>query len=180
MMKTTAAVQSPVKCPQLETTSFDTDVVVHSGQNKSISVRVADIQPDQMDNVLCLFTYSWEVKYSTWKITSSNLECEALQFEFSDVTLPIVTAQFTVTSGKNSVPLDNPQNITVRIYKCGTMVTNCGQCLSMDPEYECGWCVGASPTCSLQTLCPASDWLDRSAVCPNPQILGEMMPMIHH
>ncbi|XP_052241464.1 plexin-A2-like isoform X1 [Dreissena polymorpha] len=185
--QTTAAVQSPVKCPQLETTSFDTDVVVHSGQNKSISVRVADIQPDQMDNVLCLFTYSWEVKYSTWKITSSNLECEALQFEFSDVTLSIVTAQFTVTSGKNSVPLDNPQNITVRIYKCGTIVTNCGQCLSMDPEYECGWCVGASPTCSLQTLCPASDWLDHSAVCPNPQILGvrvaimqEMMPMIHH
>ncbi|KAH3715456.1 hypothetical protein DPMN_058166, partial [Dreissena polymorpha] len=41
---TTAAVRSPVKCPQLETTSYDTDVVVHSGQNKSISVRVADIQ----------------------------------------------------------------------------------------------------------------------------------------
>ncbi|KAH3737642.1 hypothetical protein DPMN_044235 [Dreissena polymorpha] len=52
------------------------------------------------------------------------------------------------------------------------MVTNCGQCLSMDPEYECGWCVGACPICSLQTLCPASDWLDRSAVCPKPQILG--------
>ncbi|XP_052284342.1 plexin-A4-like isoform X2 [Dreissena polymorpha] len=169
--QTTAAVQSPVKCPRLETTSYDTDVVVHSGQNKSISVRVADIQPDQMVNVLCLFTYSGEVKYSTGKIMSSNLECEALQFEFSDVTLPIVTAQFTVTSGKHSVPLDNPQNIKVRIYKCGTMVTNCGQCLSMDPEYECGWCVGASPTCSLQTHCPASDWLDRSAVCPNPQIL---------
>ncbi|XP_052224924.1 plexin-A2-like [Dreissena polymorpha] len=138
---TTAAVRSPVKCPQLD----DTDVVVHSGQNKSISVRVADIQPDNMDNVLCLFTYSWEVKYSTWKITSSNLECEALQFEFSDVALPIVTAQFTVTSGKNSVPLDNPQNIKVRIYKCGTMVTNCGQCLSMDPEYECGDDANDSP-----------------------------------
>ncbi|KAH3876461.1 hypothetical protein DPMN_000305 [Dreissena polymorpha] len=141
--QTTAAVRSP-------TTSYNTD--------GSISVRVADIQPDQMDNVLCLFTYSLEVKYSTWKITSSNLEFEALQFEFSDVTLPIVTAQFTVTSGKNSVPLDNPKNIKVRIYKCGTM-----------------------------TFCPASDWLDRSTVCPNPQILGvrvammqEMMPMIHH
>ena len=60
---------------------------------------------------------------------------------------------------------------SVRIYKCGPMVTNCGQCLSMDPEYECGWCATGKARCSNQTDCSPADWLDRSATCPNPQIL---------
>ena len=51
------------------------------------------------------------------------------------------------------------------------MVTNCGQCLSMDPEYECGWCATGKARCSNQTDCSPADWLDRLATCPNPQIL---------
>ncbi|XP_052780551.1 plexin-A2-like isoform X2 [Mya arenaria] len=168
--QTAPAIMLSGKCPRLETSSHDTDVVVHSGHTKSISLRVANILPDQMSNVLCVFTYEGNVTFAQGHITSSNLQCDPLKFEFSDV-LPIVTAQFTVTTGKTSVPLDNPQNIKVRIYKCGTMVTNCGQCLGMDAEYECGWCTGGFPACSLQADCPASDWLDRNAICPNPQIL---------
>ena len=58
----------------------------------------------------------------------------------------------------------------VRIYKCEAMVTNCGQCLTMGPDYECGWCTADEPQCSLQSECPASSWLDRSSTCPEPQI----------
>jgi len=68
-------------------------------------------QTDQLQNVLCLFTYGGDVKFTKGEITASNLECDAIKFEFADANLPIVTAQFTVTSGMYSVPLDNPQNI---------------------------------------------------------------------
>lgn len=165
------AVTSSGKCPRLEVSSRDADVVVHSGQTKKIAVRVTNLMPDQMSNILCLFRYDGEVKFSPGNITSNNLICDPLKFEFSDANLPIVTAVFTVTAGNNSLPLDNPQNIKVRIYKCGPMVTNCGQCLTMDPEYECGWCTAGIPQCSLQTDCPSGEWLDRAATCSNPQIL---------
>ena len=70
--------------------------------------------------------------------------------------------------------------VPVRVYKCRYMVAYCGQCLSMDSEYHCGWCQSpcetsgkCDGTCSLQTECPSdstSKWLDRSSTCPNPQI----------
>lgn len=166
-----AAITTASECPRLEISSHDTDVVVHSGQTKKIAVRVANLQADQLDNVLCLFTYDGDVKFIPGMISGSNLICDPLKFEFADANLPIVTAAFTVTAGKNSLPLDNPQNIRVRIYKCGPMVTNCGQCLSMDSEYECGWCTAGIAQCALQSDCPAANWLDRSATCPDPQIL---------
>ena len=40
--------------------------------------------------------------------------------------------------------------------------------LSMDAEYECGWC---GDRCTLQKQCPTGNWLDRTATCPGPQIL---------
>lgn len=64
-----------------------------------------------MKKVHCLFTYENEVKLAPGKITSTNLICEPLVFEFTDANLPIMTAVFTVTAGENSQPLDNPQNI---------------------------------------------------------------------
>ncbi|GFS09145.1 hepatocyte growth factor receptor [Elysia marginata] len=59
-------------------------------------------------------------------------------------------------------------------------------CLSMDAEYDCGWCQGpceasgtCEGTCSLKKECASGNssmsadiprWLDRSSTCPNPQI----------
>ena len=74
--------------------------------------------------------------------------------------------------------------ILVRVYKCRYMVAYCGQCLSMDSKYNCGWCQGpcdtsgkCDGTCSLSKECAGgtssngvSRWLDRSATCPNPKI----------
>lgn len=64
-----------------------------------------------MSKILCLFTFEGEVKFTPGTITSSNLICDPLKFEYSDANLPIVTAVFTVTAGENSLALDNPQNI---------------------------------------------------------------------
>ncbi|OPL20656.1 putative plexin-a2 protein, partial [Mytilus galloprovincialis] len=76
-------------------------------------------------------------------------------------------ADFKITWGQNNYMLDNPNGISVRIFKCPLLVTNCGQCLSLQPEYECGWC---GSYCSLQKHCNAT-WQDRSATCQNPLIL---------
>ena len=52
---------------------------------------------------------------------------------------PNITATFAVIWGQ-SKPLDNPDNIHVLIYKCKEMANSCGQCLSIDEKYQCGWC----------------------------------------
>lgn len=72
-------------------------------------------QPDQLTNVHCLFTYDEEVKITQGTIKSSNLVCEQIKFEFNDSSLPIVTASFQVSTGKNNVLLDNPQNIKSKL-----------------------------------------------------------------
>ncbi|XP_060588782.1 plexin-A2-like, partial [Ruditapes philippinarum] len=62
--QTVPAITSSSKCPRLETTAGDTDVVVHSGQYKKIAVRVTDLLPDQLTNILCLFSYEGDVKFT--------------------------------------------------------------------------------------------------------------------
>ncbi|OWF53201.1 plexin-A4-like isoform X2 [Mizuhopecten yessoensis] len=153
-------------CPMIDSPSLDTDIVVHSGESKQIAVGVANLQPDQTTNIKCNFQYLNQTQVVVGTIRSTLLTCDPVQFSFL-ADLAYVTAKFKVTWGSQDFPLDNPRDITVRIYKCNLMVTNCGQCLSMDAEYECGWC---GDECSLQKNCDDS-WLDRSSTCPNPKIL---------
>ncbi|KAK3610517.1 hypothetical protein CHS0354_008946 [Potamilus streckersoni] len=166
--KSSPGIEKSDSCPRLESPAQDTDILVHSGESKTIAVRVINLQPGQTENVKCLFNYLTQTKQVTGSITSSNLVCEPIKLSFNDTEKPYVTAAFTVTWGPMNKPLDNPNEIKVRIYKCPLMVTNCGQCLSMDPEYECGWC---DTKCTLQKHCTAGQWLDRSGTCPNPHIL---------
>ncbi|XP_069142714.1 plexin-A2-like isoform X2 [Argopecten irradians] len=161
-----AAVTNVNACPMIDSPSLDTDIVVHSGESKQIAVGVVNLQPGQTDNIKCSFQYLNQTQVVVGTIRSTLLTCDPVQFSFL-ADFAYVTAKFQVTWGPNQYPLDNPRDITVRIYKCNLMVTNCGQCLSMDSEYECGWC---GDQCSLQKNCSDS-WLDRSSTCPNPKIL---------
>ncbi|KAK6175621.1 hypothetical protein SNE40_014038 [Patella caerulea] len=154
------------KCPRLETSATDTDILVHSGEQKTISVQVRALQVDQKKNLKCHFDLSGKMQSVSARISSSTLTCETVQLAYAD-DIPYVLAGFKVTWGKDDNPLDNPQDMNVRIYKCPSMVTNCGKCLSLDVEYDCGWCEN---TCTLQKNCSGS-WLDQSETCPNPQIL---------
>ncbi|XP_025108035.1 plexin-A4-like isoform X2 [Pomacea canaliculata] len=55
------------------------------------------------------------------------------------------------------------------MYKCSSMASNCGQCFTVDPKYQCGWCDKSH--CSTADFCHNIDnWLPRSGVCPNPTI----------
>lgn len=47
------------------------------------------------------------------------------------------------------------------------MASTCGECLTLNPGYGCGWC---GKKCSIQKQCQNHDWLPHSVTCPNPQI----------
>ncbi|KAL8618189.1 hypothetical protein ACOMHN_059196 [Nucella lapillus] len=162
---------SPNNCPLVWTSSRDKDILVHAGEERQIAVQVRNLQAGQNAGIQCHFSYLGVDATVDGTISSSSqsLTCDPVKFDYPQKEqLPYVTANFKVTWGPQSLPLDNSQGIQVRIYKCSLLVTNCGKCLSMDAEYECGWCGGR---CTLQKHCTSGSWLDRTATCPGPQIL---------
>lgn len=178
-------IEAADQCPRMSTQSTNPGIVVHSGFSKSIAVRVDNLQPEQSQDVKCKFVLDGEKTVVKGTITSATLTCDSAEFAFEGED-PYVLADFLVTWGNLELPLDNPDSVQVRVYKCRYMVAYCGQCLSMDAEYDCGWCQGpcdtpgkCDGTCSLQNECSTKNsssssgvarWLERSATCPNPQI----------
>ena len=57
----------------------------------------------------------------------------------------------------------------VLVYQCARMADNCGECLALEPRFNCGWCE-SSGRCEVKDECAAPPWLDRSQPCPNPQV----------
>ena len=49
------------------------------------------------------------------------------------------------------------------------MADNCGECLALDPKFNCGWCK-TSGQCEVRDSCGAPGWLDRDQPCPDPQV----------
>ncbi|XP_076468636.1 plexin-A2-like isoform X2 [Babylonia areolata] len=164
-----SGITSPGACPLVWTSSRDKDILVHAGEKRQIAVQVRNLQGGQTSGIKCHFSYLGMETSVDGTISSQSLTCDPVKFDYPQKEqLPYVTADFKVTWGPQSLPLDNSQGIQVRIYKCSLLVTNCGKCLSMDAEYECGWC---GSHCTLQKHCTTGNWLDRTATCPGPQIL---------
>lgn len=163
--RSTSGITQSERCPYLETPT--TDLVVHSGKQKEVSVSLKNFQSYQSENLKCHFHYNSKMEVVKASYTSGRVYCDNLEFSYDDNEQPYIMAMFKVTWGSEDFPIDNPNFVYVRVYKCPLMVTNCGKCLSMDPEYECGWC---EDVCTLRKQCQTS-WLDRDATCPNPQIL---------
>lgn len=162
-----AAINSSSSCPLIWTSSPD-NVLVHAGEEMRIAVQVRNLQPGQKMGINCRFAYLGTENIVSGSVSSKSLTCDSVMFDYPEKEqLPYVMADFQVLWGSQSLPLDNPLGIKVRIYKCPLLVTNCGKCLSMDAGYECGWC---GDRCTLSKHCP-TNWLDRTATCPGPQIL---------
>ncbi|XP_076447881.1 uncharacterized protein LOC143284775 isoform X2 [Babylonia areolata] len=164
-----AGITSPGSCPLVWMSSRDKEILVHAGGTRRVAVQVRNLQGGQNQDIRCHFFYRGSHTTVHGTLSSQSLTCDSVKFDYPDKEqLPYVTADFQVSWGPDSLLLDNSQGIQVRIYKCSLLVTNCGKCLSMDPEYECGWC---GDHCTLQKHCPSGHWLDRTATCPGPQIL---------
>ncbi|RUS75194.1 hypothetical protein EGW08_017053, partial [Elysia chlorotica] len=154
-----ALIETEDKCPQVWTKSTNPGIVVHSGLSSQIAVRVKNLQPEQTQAVKCKFVNAGKEKVVTADITATTLTCAEAEFEFEGEN-PYVLVGFTVTWGGLDLPLDNLMAIQVRVYKCRYMVAYCGQCLSLDSDYNCGWCQGPCDTpvpcpgtCSLSKQC---------------------------
>ncbi|OTF78745.1 hypothetical protein BLA29_007105, partial [Euroglyphus maynei] len=81
----------------------------------------------------------------------------------------------------NGYILDNPQDINIQLYGCGRMAENCGQCLTLNTKYDCGWCMRPiNSSCEVSQSCLIdrqkknrfTRWLNQSSdeICPNPMI----------
>ncbi|XP_059161426.1 plexin-A2-like isoform X2 [Physella acuta] len=166
------SIKDSTKCPFISTSTTKSGILVHSGQEKQIAVGVKNIGAELEANLNCVFSHSGNQTRVKATISSSTLTCDSVKFKY-DGESPYIIADFKVTWGPNNLLLDNPSGIQVQIYKCMHMVSYCGQCLSLDAEYECGWCEGPCENCEgkclLQKSC-SNHWLDRASTCPNPQI----------
>ncbi|KAL5015003.1 hypothetical protein ScPMuIL_009273 [Solemya velum] len=158
--------QKPEFCPRID--SDTTEILVPSSTRKKISVRALNL-PNPDGQIECFFTLKEGIRViaSVTKISdaSHRVECASVEFTFIGDT-PHRNVPFQIIWGDNK-PLDNPENVQVRMYKCDAMAENCGGCLTKESKYMCGWC---KTSCSIQKDCP-EDWLSRTSICPNPEIL---------
>ncbi|CAH1783359.1 unnamed protein product [Owenia fusiformis] len=153
----------PESCPRIE--AGFTEILVSSGSSKIVSVRAVNLMDFQTD-FKCTFTLDGLQTVPATR-TNNIIRCDGKRFEYS-VNTPYHNVPFKITWGPQNRPLDNPTDIQVKIYKCGTMASNCGECLTRDPKYNCGWCQQTG-VCSKEDKC-ISQWRDGNSVCDNPII----------
>ena len=130
----------PAFCPRVNATAGGApEILVSSGLQKSIRVKVDHIaQFIIQTRFVCQFNIEGRVTSVNAQLLSDTIYCDEMEFTYTS-RAPNVTATFAVIWGQ-SKPLDNPDNIHVLIYRCKEMATNCGQCLSLNEKYQCGWC----------------------------------------
>jgi len=172
----------PGFCPRINATaSVSTEILVSHGIKKSIRVKVENIaQFIVQTNFVCQFNIEGRVTHVKANLLGDTIYCDDMEFTYLTAT-PNQTAMFAVIWG-GSKPLDNPDNVHVLIYRCKEMADNCGLCLALDAKYLCGWCQ-TSDKCEVREQCdrsgmggsiiPANSgaaWLDRSQICPNPEV----------
>ena len=134
------------------------------GMLRKVAVRVENIQPFQ-SRFSCVFSIDGRVERTEANLVGDLVTCAPLQFAYQTFA-PNATARFAVTWSEDK-PLDNPNELYVLVYKCAAMSSNCGFCLDLPPQYECGWC---EKKCEVTNQCQGV-WLNRSTTCPNPEIL---------
>jgi len=171
----------PGFCPRINATaSVSTEILVSHGIKKSIRVKVENIaQFIVQTNFVCQFNIDGRVMHVRANLLGDTIYCDDMEFNYLQPT-PNQTAMFAVIWG-GSKPLDNPDNVHVLIYRCSEMADNCGLCLALNPKYMCGWCQ-TSDKCEVREQCDRSGmsgsvtattgaaWLDRSQICPNPEV----------
>ncbi|UYV69642.1 PlexA [Cordylochernes scorpioides] len=149
----------PGFCPRINTTSGGTtEILVPSGSNKRLQVKVDNMQ----------FNIEGRVRQVHAQLLGDTIYCEPLVFSYG-TQAPNITAAFAVI-WDGSKPLDNPENIRVLVYRCQGMAENCGICLELPERYACGWCQDRPSSCQVHDQCSATLWLDRRQTCPDPQV----------
>ncbi|XP_036358669.1 plexin-A1 isoform X4 [Octopus sinensis] len=150
-------------CPRIE---YDSAVIpVASGTEKSVSLKAMNLKDFQTD-IKCKFKLNQDVKVHATKTSTDRIICDPVSFSY-EPDVPYRNVPFEITWGPNERPLDNLGSIQVKMYKCESMATSCGICLTMDKIYRCGWCENK---CSIRSQCTNYHWFPSSEICRNVKI----------
>ncbi|CAG0902543.1 unnamed protein product [Cyprideis torosa] len=146
----------------------------HKRDHKALvaEVRSQSVEAEQFivqTRFVCQFNVEGRVKSVSASLIGDMVYCDEEQFDYNSPA-PNITASFAVIWG-SSKTLDNPHNIQVLIYRCRLMANNCGLCLTLAPEYGCGWCQ-SSARCEIKDHCEMGKgiWLNQGQPIPNPQV----------
>jgi len=144
----------PAFCPRVSNGTEilnGNEILVSSGQRKSISVKVEHIpQFIIQSRFVCQFNIEGRVTSVNAQLLDDTIHCDEVEFTY-DSEEPTTTASFSVIWDQ-SKPLDNPDNIHVVIYKCERVGDNYESCLGIDQKYYCGWCQ-ETRSCTLADEC---------------------------
>ncbi|BFZ08936.1 hypothetical protein BsWGS_11975 [Bradybaena similaris] len=157
-----------VKCPAIVALNGRTEILVPAASRRSIEIRGVSLQDFQHHDLKCQFN-DGNVPAMLRPVSEDEytIVCEEKEFNYIQNVNFLIDPLKILWGGGDNI-LDNPSGITVVIYKCSIMATTCGDCFTIDPKYECGWC--NDEYCMTDTFCKLGDFLKKGAVCPNPQI----------
>ncbi|XP_052060190.1 plexin-A4-like isoform X2 [Mytilus californianus] len=161
----------PDKCPRIS--KGHPEILVPSGNYKKVVLFAHNLRTFQYP-IYCYFSIG-SGRFVTARLISHTesekiVECENTEFSYIENT-QTWNVPFKITWGSKDLnkPFDNPGHVQVKMYKCEMMGNNCGSCLIIPTDYNCGWC---DSRCSIQGDCRDSIWLHSSSTCPNPKIIS--------
>ncbi|CAB3406196.1 unnamed protein product [Caenorhabditis bovis] len=170
--------KGPSKCPHIVSTASKSTVAV--GERSNISVKIQNVDTKFMGDFRCQFRYGSTVHEKlAIKSSEDTITCEEMLFEPYGASLADghVFYDFNVMwsspMSRQSYSLDNIKKVAIDVYSCEKLAANCGRCLTLNDEYECGWC-SAQRKCTRQRSCSATSplqFLDRGQLCADPLIL---------
>ncbi|KAK3610544.1 hypothetical protein CHS0354_008980 [Potamilus streckersoni] len=97
---------------------------------------------------------------------TSIIECEIVNFSYTGDAKELKVPFHISWDIKNK--LDSADQIQVIMYKCDKLAESCGECLTLNSQYECGWC---DQHCTSKSQC-SSTWLSTADTCPNAMIIN--------
>ncbi|KAG9510737.1 Plexin-A1, partial [Fragariocoptes setiger] len=166
----------PKFCPRINTTTGSSELLVPSGIQRRITVKVEEIPQSIISTrFMCQFNIEGRVRQANAQLLGDTIFCDPMEFSYASIA-PNVSAAFAVT-WDNGKALDNPDGVHVLVYRCAAMALNCGFCLELPEKYMCGWCQDTN-TCQTQDHCiqhsasSSGTFLTSSHTCPDPQILS--------
>ncbi|CAG5119135.1 unnamed protein product, partial [Candidula unifasciata] len=165
----TSTTPGPKYCPKMESVLPSSEILVAAGSKKSIEVRGLSLQDYQLKNLRCQFNSLIEVEAKVTLLQDSDYLITCKEYEFDYIReADVQHIPLRILWGDRENYLDNPNGILVVVFKCRNMAHTCGECLTTDPKFNCGWCGNAN--CVADIFCQRTGFLRTGAVCPNPQI----------
>ncbi|KAM9444063.1 plexin-A2-like isoform 1-T1 [Clarias gariepinus] len=169
-------------CPQLVRSG---EVVIAAGDVKPITLRARNLPQPQSGQrgYECVFNIQGVThRVTALRFNSTSVQCQNRSYVYEGMKVSELAVDLSIVWNNNFI-IDNPERITVLLYKCGAQRESCGVCLKAERRFSCGWCVSES-RCTLRKHCtpPAAShgthWLGQNQhhKCTHPRIT-EVSPL---